>query len=281
MSYKDILVHLDNCSSCEDRVESALALARREKAHLKGVAFALKSSISTYLGIDIPSALTEEQQKLVREAAETVVAKFEKAAEKAGVEYESEILECGAAKAPALLSFHARHADLIFLGQPNPDESSGTFQETLLDGVLFASGRPVYVVPYIGRPRMKVRRAVVAWDGGKKAVRAVNEAIPLLRNRSEVIILVVNPEERKGVHGPHPGEDIARHLRRHSVKTTVAPLVMPDASPDNVVLNYLTDSGADLLIMGAYSHSRLREKAFGGVTDTILHHMTTPVFMAE
>jgi len=281
MAYKDLLVHLDSCSGCNDRIEAAVALAKRNEARLKGVALALKSSISTYLGIDIPSSLTEAQQELVRKAAEDSVARFEAAAKQAGIEYESEILTCGAAKAPTMLSFMARHHDVTFLGQPNPDESGGSFQNILLEGVLFASGRPVYVVPYIGRPHMKIRKAVVAWDGGKKAVRAVNEAIPLLQARQEVIILVINPDERKGVHGERPGHDIAEHLKRHGINARPDVFNVEDMKPDTVVLNYMSDSGADLLVMGAYSHSRLREKAFGGVTNTILHHMTTPVLMAE
>jgi len=281
MAFKDILVHLDSCKGCSDRIDAAVALAGRDAARLKGVAFSLKSTVSTYLGIDIPSSLTREQQDLVRKAAQEALARFEKAAREAGITHESEIIECGAAKAPHMLSFMARHHDLTFLGQPDPDEPGGSFHNLLLENVLFESGRPVYIVPYIGRPHMKVRKAVIAWDGGKKAVRAVNEAIPLLQARQEVIILVINPGERKGIHGAHPGRDLAEHLRHHGIDARPDVFTVDDAKPDTVVLNYMSDSGADLLVMGAYSHSRLREKAFGGVTNTILNHMTTPVFMAE
>ena len=281
MAYRDLVVHVDTCDSCNERISAAVALARKHGAHLKGVALALKSSISTYLGIDIPTSLTEQQQKLVREATEQAMKTFEKMASEAGISFDSEIIECGAAKAPAALSFHARHADMTFIGQPDPDGGRGSFQETLLEGVLFSSGRPVYIVPYVGRPHMEHRKAVIAWDGGRKAVRAVNDAIPLLQAREEVFVVVVNPDKRKDVHGPKPGRDIARHLERHDVNATVVPLIMPEAAADTVILNYLTDSGSDLLVMGAYSHSRLREKAFGGVTNTIIHHMTTPVVMSE
>ncbi len=281
MAYKDLLIHVDTCDSCSDRIESAVSLAKRHDAHLKAVALALKSSVSSYLGIEIPSSLTEEQQRIVREATEAAMRMFEEAAKEAGISYETEIIECGAAKAPGILSFHARHADMTFVGQPDPDGRKGSFQESLLEGVLFASGRPVYIVPYVGRPHMEHRKAVIAWDGGRKAVRAVNDALPLLKAREEVFVVVVNPDKRKDVHGPRPGRDIARHLERHGVNVTVVPLIMPEAAADTVILNYLTETGSDLLIMGAYSHSRLREKAFGGVTNTIIHHMTTPVVMSE
>ena len=150
-----------------------------------------------------------------------------------------------------------------------------------MDGVLHKSGRPVYVMPYIGRPDVKNRKAVIAWDGGNKAVRAVNDAIPLLQNRSEVIILVVNPKERGEEFGGKQGENIAAHLQRHGVNATIDYQVAPDLSTDTVILNYLADSSADLLVMGAYGHSRLHERTFGGVTDSILHQMTAPVLMAE
>lgn len=281
MAFQDLLVYLDDSKACGERIEAAIALAKRQDAGLTGVALALKSTISTYIGIDIPASLTDAQQEIVRKAAESAVAKFEAACKEAGVRYTSKIDVCSATKAPGRLAFHARHADMSFVGQPSPDEPGVSFQESLLEGVLFASGRPLYIVPYVGRPHMKIRKAVIAWDGGKKAVRAVNDAIPLLKGRSEAIVLVINPETRQGAHGDKPGQDIADHLERHGIKTVVDTLNMPDASPDTLVLNYLADSGADLLIMGAYGHSRLRERAFGGVTNTILHQMTTPVLMSE
>ena len=281
MAYKDILVHLDASNNCQHRIKAAIALAKRQEAHVTGIALALKSTISTYVGIDIPSSLTEAQQKIVQESAQNSVDKFEAEAKEAGVQYTSKIVECSATKAPAKLAFSARHADLSFIGQPNPDEKGSAFQASLLEGLLFTSGRPVYVVPYIGRFEMKVRRAVIAWDGSTKATRAVNDAIPLLQGRSEVTVLIVNPELRRGAHGKNPGTNIAAHLERHGVNTKIECHTDHDVSTDTLILNYLSDNGADLLVMGAYSHSRLREKAFGGVTNSLLQQMTTPVLLSQ
>lgn len=282
MALKDLLVHLDDSESCAARLGAALALAKRQNASVTGVALALESTISKYVGIDFPKSLNEQQQEIVSKAADSAIAKFEKAAAAAGVKSTSKRIQCGATKAPAQLSFHARHADMTFLGQPNTHEPGGSFQEALLDGVMFASGRPVYIVPHIGRFEMPVRKAVIAWDGGKKAVRAVNDAIPLLEGRGgEVIVLVINAEQRHGTHGERPGEDIAAHLARHGINAKVERQTIAEISVDAAILNYLSDISADLLIMGAYGHSRLRERAFGGVTSQILQQMTTPVLMAE
>jgi len=282
VALKDLLVHIDDSAACAHRINAALALAKRQGASVSGVALALESTISTYVGIDFPASLNAAQQEIVNKAADSAVAKFEKAAGEAGIKCAAHKIVCGATKAPAQLSFHARHADLAFMGQPNMHEPGASFQESLLDGVLFASGRPVYIVPYIGRFEMQVRKAVIAWDGGKKAVRAVNDAIPLLEGRGgEVIVLVINADDRRGAHGEKPGEDIAAHLERHGLKTKIERQKISEISTDAAILNFLSDVGADLLIMGAYGHSRLRERAFGGVTNTILHQMTTPVLMAE
>lgn len=281
MPFKDILVHVDASETSQHRIKAALALAKRHDSAVTGLSLALKSTISTYVGIDIPSSLTEAQQKIVQQSAQNAVDVFEKMAKEAGVNFTSRIERCSATKAPARLSFHARHADLTFMGQPTPDKKGSAFQESLLDGVLFGSGRPVYIVPYIGRIDVKTRKAVIAWDGGTKAVRAVNDAVPLLQGRSDAIVLVINPDHRHAAHGDQPGTDIAAHLERHGIATTVETIVTNDVGPDTLILNYLADVGADLLIMGAYGHSRLREKAFGGTTNTILHQMTTPVFMSQ
>jgi len=281
MSFQNLMVHLDDSKACSYRIEAAISLAKRQNAQLTGIAIALKSTISNYIGFEIPSSFGEAQQKLVEEAVGTSVNNFEKMAKEADIKYSSKIIKCDATKAAALLSFHARHTDLCFLGQPNPDEPGSSFRESLLNSILYASGRPVYVVPYVGRPNPKIRNAVIAWDGSKKAVRAVNDAIPLLKGRGEATILIINPNLRKGVHGKKPGKDIAAHLECHGIKTKIICQTFQDANTDTVILNYLSDAGADLLIMGAYNHSRLREKAFGGVTNTVLLQMTTPVLMSE
>lgn len=281
MSYKDVLVHLDDTEVCAARVAAAIALAKREGARVTGLAMALESTISTYIGIDFPSSLTEAQQEIVKKSAESAVAKFEAAAKEAGVDYATRVVSCPATKAASRLAFFARHADLIFIGQPNPDTAGHAFQEALLEAVMQSSGRPVYVVPYIGRFEHNVRRAVIAWDGSKKAVRAVSYAIPMLKARDEVDVLVVNPKNRGDEFGGQQGENLVSHLSRHGIKANIVERTNPEVGVDAVILNYIADTGADLLVMGAFGHSRLREKTFGGVTNSILGQMTAPVLMAE
>ena len=281
MAYKDLLVHLDSSDICAERVAAALALAKREGARLTGIAMELESTISTYMGIDFPASLTEAQAQIVKTSAAEAVKTFEAAATQAGVEHAVRLIKCQASKAASRLAFFSRHADMTFVGQPNPDSSGKSFQESLLEAVLHRSGRPVYVVPYIGRFEAQTRRAVIAWDGSKKAVRAVNDAIPMLVARDHVDVLVVNPKKRSDEFGGQQGENLVDHLSRHGIKASVVVRTHPEVSVDTVILNYISDSGADLLVMGAFGHSRLLERTFGGVTQSILQQMTVPVVMSE
>ena len=281
MAIKDILIHLDNTEVCKQRLKSAMRFSAGHDSHIIGVALAIKSTINSYLGSALPAGFGEEQQKAVHDAAQLTIEHFAQKAEKMGLSYETHIIERGASRIPETLAFYARHADITILGQPDPEGSGASFKTALIESVLFNSGRPIYLVPYVTRKAKPVKRAVVAWDGGARSARAVNDALPLLKDREETIVLVINPEERAHAHGRKPGADIAAHLRRHGIKVTVDRTFVSDISPDKVILNVLAENGADLLVMGAYGHSRLREMAMGGVTHTILKEMTAPVLMSR
>ncbi|MDP6166412.1 MAG: universal stress protein [Gammaproteobacteria bacterium] len=280
MQVKDILVHLDNSEACAHRAEAAISLAKRQQARVTGVALALKSITANYIGIQVPKAISEAQRELVEAAAQTAVCDFERAAQAAGVEFDSEIIYTTAARAPDRMAYKARCNDITFLGQPNPDEANVAYMNLLLEGVLFDSGRSVYIVPYIGRIDMAHRNAVVAWDGGKKAARAIHDAIPLLQGRGKVTLMMVNAKKSSSKKDAQPGTDMLRHLQSHGLDVSLEN-ISANIKTDYAILNFLSDSGADLLVMGAYEHSRLREKAFGGVTDSILHNMTTAVLMSD
>lgn len=278
---KDILVHLDDSEECGHRIYTAISLAKKHDAHILGVALKIKSTIADYIGEALPSGFQEAQREAVEQAARNALGRFETDAKEAGVSYETTTIERSAAKAPAALAFHARHSDLTILAQTNYDKGGASFNTALYEAALFESGRPIYLVPYVGKKQQPVKTAVVAWDGGAKSARAVNDAIPLLQDREETIILVINAEEREGAHGQKPGADIASHLARYGIKTRIERETIRDIDIDKAILNFLADSGADLLVMGAYGHSRLREKAFGGVTQNILKEMTAPVLMSN
>jgi nucleotide-binding universal stress UspA family protein len=151
----------------------------------------------------------------------------------------------------------------------------------MVENLLIYSGRPVLVVPYIGTGERIGRTVTVAWDAGREAARAVADAMPLLERAEKVHVLVVDPRPSADGHGEEPGADLALHLARHGVKAEVNRTEANDIGTGDVILSWLSDADSDLLVMGAYAHSRLRELVLGGVTRRILDGMTVPVLMSH
>ncbi len=281
MKYSDILVHIDDSDTCLARIDASVAFGAMTDSHVVGVALAIQPTIPAYIGAELPIEVRDMQREAAEKAARTAIEHFEEKAERAGISFESRLVHCYDSTAADVLTFHARHADLNVLGQADPDTDFATLSLGLAEEVLFSSGRPVYLVPYIGMNHESGGKAVIAWDGGREAARAVHDALPLLERREEVVILVVDAGKYPRAHGEEPGADLATHLVRHDISVMVER--MPSAGVDvaEVVLNFIAESGANLLVMGGYGHSRLREMALGGVTRTILREMTVPVLMSH
>jgi nucleotide-binding universal stress UspA family protein len=178
------------------------------------------------------------------------------------------------------LPIQARYVDLIIVGQAESEPS--VTPSDLPEVTALATGRPILVVPYIGaKPPGKV--VLVCWNASREAARAVVDALPFLKAAEKVIILAVNPKASATGHGAEPGADVAAWLSRHGVKVTV----LRDATAPNddeigsVILSRAADHGADLIVMGIYGHSRLREMVLGGASRSMLGSMTVPVLMAH
>ena len=283
MHYTDILVYLDDSEVCEARVATALAMGRAHDARVVGVALAIEPTIPAYIGAELPIEVRDIQRKAAEESAQKAADAFMEAADRAGISAESRVVNAYESTAGETLAFHARHADISILGQSNPDSPFAHLTSTLAEELLFSSGRPVYLVPYIGiRPdAVSGGKAVIAWDGGRESTRAVHDALPILEDMDEVIVLVVDAGKNRYSHGAEPGADIAAHLARHDIKVRVERVQSAGIEVAEVVLNLIAETGANLLVMGGYGHSRLRELALGGVTRTILQEMTVPVLMSH
>ncbi len=122
---------------------------------------------------------------------------------------------------------------------------------------------------------------MVAWNASREAARAVRDAMPLLEQSQSVDLVTFRPKSSQGAHGELPGADIALHLTRHGINVDVQQLGGTDIDVGNALLSHVADRGSDLLVMGGYGHSRLREFVLGGATRTILSSMTVPVLMAH
>jgi nucleotide-binding universal stress UspA family protein len=283
---KDILVHLDEGPRSATRLKVAVDLARRHKAHLTGIFVSDIPGSDLFYGAGMPFAagggLDQMVNALRAEAnsrADAVANEFHDALRREGLEGEWRMVE---GDTVALLALHARYADITILGQPNNEEPyKGPTPDAVLVNVMLASGRPVLAVPYAGRFERIGEHALIAWNASREATRAVNDALPLLRESKAVTVLAVNP--RRGIegHGDVPAADIALHLARHGVKAEAAHTVATDISEGDAILSYAADLGADLIVSGGYGHSRAREMVFGGVTRTLLQEMTVPMLLSH
>jgi nucleotide-binding universal stress UspA family protein len=145
----------------------------------------------------------------------------------------------------------------------------------------FATGRPVLVVPQIGAPSTVGKTVMLCWNASRESARAAADALPFLQAAEKVVILIVDPEVSADGHGQEPGADVAIWLARHGVKVTVQRDIAADAQIGEIILSRAADHGADLIVMGIYGHSRLREIVLGGVSRTMLSSMTVPGLMSH
>jgi len=281
MSYKDLLVVLDAGAPARGRIDVAAALAERFAAHLAGLYPLPIPQRPRELGYFDPAMLDPffaEARERARDAADEVRERFEHITKLRGVTAEWRLIPEGPEADPAV---HARYIDLTILGQLDPDRGEAEIIDRRPEQVALASGHPVLVVPYAGRFENVGRRVVVGWSATREAARAVNDAMPLLMAADVVNVLTIDAHEAPRGHGALPGADISLHLARHGVKATIEQTVSGDLSVGDTLLSRAADLGADLLVMGAYGHSRLRELLLGGATRTLLRSMTLPVLMSH
>lgn len=279
MALKDILVHMDSSPAAPARLDYAIRLAQKHDAHLAVLYVVAIAPIHQYTEADLGPELIEAHDKFMRESAAQAKAVFDRAVQAAGIAAEWRQAE-GAV--PEMVTLHARYADVVVLGQRMKDRLDAGAAPELPDHVVLDVGRPALVVPAAKAPRGMADRVLVAWNAGRAAARAVNDALPILEAAADVRILVINPESGIAAHGEMPGADIATHLARHNVRGEVVQVNISDRSQvADEMLKQVSAFNADFLVMGSYGSFRLRELVFGGVTRRILETMTVPIFLSR
>jgi nucleotide-binding universal stress UspA family protein len=274
---KDILVNLSTETDRDAARDYAISVAREFEAHLTAVAFDYEARIPGTVFDGNAASIIAAYSAESRRVAQSAKDKFEIATKEAGVLAEAHILTAGVIGAGAVFGNTARNHDLSIVGQARPD--SKAMEELIIEGALFESGRPVLVVPYIQRTGLKLDRVMVCWDGSLNVARAIADAMPILKRAGAIEVVIVQPQERRS---ELPGASIARHLARHALKVEVKQIIVgTDITVPNMILSHACDSSTDLIVMGGYGHSRLREFVLGGVTRGMLKNMTVPALMAH
>ncbi len=273
---KDIIVNL-GLGDKDPAGKFAVSIAEAYDAHVLGVAFSYEPIIPGSVMGGIPPEFIESQRAESDKKAKAAVARFEQLAKREEISYETRILSTSIAGASDELARMGRRFDLVVVGQAEHDTPMP--EEVVDEGVLFESGRPVIFVPFIQTAGLKLDRVLVAWDGGRAATRAIGDAMPFLEKAKQVEIVVVGGKPPKS--DEVPGADLGQHLARHGIKVTVKRITAPDIDVPSTILSHAADSSADLIVMGGYGHSRLREFILGGATRGLLEAMTVPVLMSH
>ncbi|HIF59623.1 MAG TPA: universal stress protein [Rhodospirillales bacterium] len=256
MPLKDILVHVDASKAGENRVNAAAELAAKQEANLIGL-------------------FVERKRKYTKEESEKAEVMFIDHADRANVFYEWRSVEGHPGE---IIRTHAKYCDLLVLGQSDSeiDLDMGDYP----DGIILSAGRPVLVIPRVGKVTSIGERVMIGWDGSAQASRAVHDALPLMKNAEMVNVISINPNTT-GDHGEEPCADICRHLARHGIKVEAQSMNVDDIGIADMLLSRASDKGIDLFVVGAYGHARWRELILGGVTAHMLEHMTRPVLMTH
>jgi nucleotide-binding universal stress UspA family protein len=276
MSLKDLLVHVGNDPACAARVDVAINLAVAHDAHLTGIHVLVRPVIPPYIVAELPPEAHEIQSRYLREAGDRSRALFEERARLGGVRHEWRAVEGDLIET---MTLHARYCDLSVVGQGIDSDDHERALGMLPAELALAVGRPVLIVPRYGTFSTLGERVLVAWNGSREATRALNDALPILQRARKVTVLSVNPDSEPGQR--IPAADITLHLVRHGVSAEAASTAADSISIGDALLSYSADLVADLIVMGAYGHSRLRERVLGGVTRHLLQSMTAPVLMSH
>jgi nucleotide-binding universal stress UspA family protein len=274
---KDILVHLDCQPPSKIASNYALALAKSFGAYASCIAIAHEpAALGTVFGSVAVNLLDAAREENLRVAKEATVG-FEEAARGTPVDFSSQVALATMGDAGRQVAIIARYFDLSVIRQ----EREGDFrrQTDIIEGLMFGSGRPVIVVPYIYTTPPTFDRVMICWDCSHHAARAAADAMPILAQAKSIEVVTVAAKETETQD--LPGTAIAEHLARHKLDVKLKNLVAGDIQICDALLSYAADSSADLLVMGAYGHSRVREFALGGVTHNILQTMTVPVLFSH
>jgi nucleotide-binding universal stress UspA family protein len=277
MSYRTILVHVDDSPQAGARIRAAARLALDAQAHLVGAAM---TGVSRFLppgSLELDAPAIAEHLALMRQRAQLALQQFDAIAAQMGVPSAEHRLVND--DTDGGLTLQARYADLVVLSQFNPDLASAS-RSDLPEYVFLSTPRPVLVLPHQYQDQPLGKRVMVAWDGSVEATRALTAALPLLKAALLVTVSVFGAGAHAGAHGEQPGADIALYLSRHGVNVDV---VSGDGDIDagQALLAQAARLGIDLLVMGGYGHTRLREMLLGGVTRTVLESMTMPVLFSH
>lgn len=279
MAYKTILVSLNDVPRAEAMIDAAALIAKACGSHLIGCYVIPAVTIYPEVGFASPPAVDDARQQYFKTNIAAVKERFEAKLRKDGLRGEWHAVNSIYPEVAPSLMEHGRTADLIMVSQITENPVTN-IEQGLVEHVVMESGRPVLIIPQKGA-FTEVKSVVVGFNATREATRALFDGLPLLRGAKDVRVVWVDPYKERSVAGDVPGAEAAAALARHGVKATAEGLAAGGANAGEALLQHVNDLGAELLIMGAYAHSRMREYIFGGATQHVLAQANVPVLMSH
>jgi nucleotide-binding universal stress UspA family protein len=277
MTFKKILVHIDHSKATTNRVNAAIELALRFQATLAGIFVVPEYAMPSYVEAQISPAIIADINRHAFTRAREALTQFIDLANESGLEMFSVVVE---GNPVAKLCEYAALSDLLIVGQYNNEDSADS-SEGMIDQVIIESGASCLVWPNRGATRPPGNNILVTWNSSKESARAIRQSLPLLKRAGQVRVLTSDSIDSTKTGRPNLKANIVQYLREHGIQTTVRSSAARQLNIGELILAEATDMDADLIVMGGYGHSRLREIILGGATHTLLAETTIPVFMVH
>lgn len=279
---RDILVHIPTERPSRPVIDVSISLATDCAAHLDAFALGYVSTSAATFAVDgaaapAVAAVFEMEQESAAERATAALSAFETEARLADIRYECRSIANIPADAAGAIAAAARLYDLAIVLQPDADYH--TYDNTVSTELLLQAGGPVLFVPYIFRGAFKAKRIGICWDGGRLAARAFKDARPFLDQADSLFAISINGAQ--DVPPEASPQKLAKQLARGGLPIKLVELSAPRSDIQPSILSIAAEENLDMLIMGAYGHSRLQEGILGGVTRTMLRTMTVPTLMSH
>lgn len=271
MSIKSILVHVDQKNS-DNALQVAALLADKFSAHVNGVGVENRVNVPTYVTAELPRELLQSFAKQQEERLEESQKAFEKKMKDIG-KIATASWESGIEEVIPFIGRRSRVNDLTIITQDNPNSTG----KNIVDDVVVSAAGAVLVVPHLAIGETIGEAVTVAWNDSPESARAVRAALPFLKKAKSVDVIIISKSEED----QFKGSDVGRYLSEHGIEITLKIVANSTIDVANVILNNVFEKGHDLIVMGAFSHMRLREAILGGTTRNIFAHMTVPVIFSH
>ncbi|MDK3073967.1 universal stress protein [Sedimentitalea sp. JM2-8] len=279
MAYKSLLTVITDQKIAEAPLRQLVALAEAQDAHAEALCLGVDRTQTGYYYAGANAMVLQETLTRANAEAEELLAYANEFLGKSGIRFSAENGVAQIADLGRHVAHHARFSDLVVMPRPYGD-NRGAEIEPIVEAALFEGHSPVLVVPDDHEPLSRPKSVLVAWNESVEAMTAIRRALPFLQAAEIVRIVVIDPP----THGPErsdPGGMLSQMLARHGVNCEIDVLSKTMNRVSDVLNRHAIDTSSDMMVMGAYGHSRFREAILGGATRNMLEKATVPVFMAH